>query len=253
MRVLSILYLLTVTPLAIAGELDGHYQATLDGQPAELILHSQGSEVSGEYIENHRLRLNLRGQLDGQTLQAQISNPRTGQLLANMNANYANGLLNVSIAARNPSTGAEALREAMFRRSAAPPEPAPTTTSAPAAEAVTAPANPDQDPALVGTWIYEQMTNSSGAEFASLSSVTTLRIRADGSIEQWQRTVAGSSEWSYDRPGELQYSGRWRTADGLLLVQLQGNREYQPAARYHFSDPFLVTESNTGQMTWQRR
>ena len=33
-----------------------------------------------------------------------------------------------------------------------------------------------QDPALIGTWVYEQMTNSEGLEYASLTTVTTLRI-----------------------------------------------------------------------------
>ena len=97
------------------------------------------------------------------------------------------------------------------------------------------------------------MTNSEGLEFASLTTVTTLRIRADGSIEQWRRSVAGGSEWSYDRPGELQYRGHWRSDHGLLLVQLQGAADFQPAARYRFDTPYLVTESNTGRMIWQRR
>lgn len=257
MRALSILCLLLINLPLLAAELDGHYQATLDGQPAELILRSQGPEVSGEYVENGRLRLPLSGQFDGQVLQAQIREPRSGQVLANMNANYANGMLNASLAARDPGNGKTLVREALFQRTAfAPPPmatPAATRVSAPAAEPATVPVNPDQDPTLIGTWIYEQMSNSEGAEFASLSRVTTLRIRADGSIAQWQRTVAGGSEWSYDRPGELQYSGHWRSTDGLLLVQLDGSRDFQPAARYHFSEPYLVTESNTGKMTWQRR
>ncbi len=256
MRALSILCLLVIIQSAEAAELDGHYQATLDGQPAELILHSEGQQVSGEYVENGRLRLPLSGQFDGQALQAQIKDPRSGQVLANMNANYANDQLNISIAARDPNDGKALVREALFQRVAATSQPtpaaAPTLTSAKAGLA-TVPVNPQQDPALVGTWIYEQMTNSTGAEFASLSMVTTLRIRADGSIAQWRRTVAGGSEWSYDRPGELQYSGRWRSMDGLLQVQLDGSRDFQPAARYHFSEPYLVTESNTGKMTWQRR
>lgn len=230
------LCLLIAVP-ALAGELDGRYQATLDNQPTELILRSQEQQVQGEYLEGPHLRLKLSGTFDGQLLQAQISDPASGQILANMNANYADGMLNASLAARDPASGEALLREALFQRVApAPP-----------------PADPNQDPALVGTWIYEQMTNSTGLEFASLTTVTTLRIRADGSIEQWRRSVAGGSEWSYDRPGELQYRGRWRSDGDLLLVQLQGASEFQPAARYHFSEPYLVTESNTGKMTWQRR
>ena len=154
-----------------------------------------------------------------------------------MNANYANDMLAASLAARDPQSGQTLLRETLFQRVATvPPQ-----------------ANPRQDPALVGTWVFEQMSNSEGLEYASLTTVTTLRIRADGSIEQWRRSVAGGSEWSYDRPGELQYSGRWRSEQGLLLVQLKGAKDFQPAARYRFDTPYLVTESNTGRMVWQRR
>lgn len=235
MRALSILCLFAITLSAQAAELDGHYRATLDEQPTELILHSQGPEVAGEYVEGQRLRFKLSGSFDGQLLQAQISDPRSGQVLANMNANYANGMLNASLAARDPSSGETLLREALFQRVAPPPPPP----------------NPHQDPALVGTWVSE--LSSESAELASLTTVTTLRIRADGSVAQWRRTVTRGNDWSYDRPGELQYSGRWRSADGLLQIQLDGSRDFQPAARYRFSEPFLVTESNTGEMTWQRR
>jgi hypothetical protein len=39
----------------------------------------------------------------------------------------------------------------------------------------------------------------------------------------------------------------------LLEVQIQRRSDYQPAARYRFSDQYLVTESNTGKLIWQRR
>ena len=236
MRCLSLLCLLCATYLA-AAELDGRYQAMLDGQTTELVLRSDGQQVQGEYREGPHLHLTLRGSFDGQLLRAQISERQSGQVLANMNANYADGVLYASLAARHPLSGETLLREALFQRiAAAPPEP-----------------DPHQDPALVGTWVYEQMNSGGGLELASPSAVTTLRIRADGSIAQWRRSVAGGTEWSYDRPGELQYRGRWRSDAGLLLIQLQGAGEFQPAARYHFSEPYLITESNTGQMTWQRR
>lgn len=234
MRALSILCLFTIPLFALAAELDGHYRGTLDDRPTELILRSQGRQVEGEYLEGQRQRFTLSGSFDGQLLQAQISDPRSGQVLANMNANYAPDLLNASLAARDPQSGETLFREALFQRVAPPPPPA----------------DPNRDPALIGTWIYEQRSDG---EDASPSRVTTLRIRADGSIAQWRRTVVGSSEWSYDRPGELQYSGDWRSADGLLLVQLHRAGGYQPAARYRFDAPFLVTESNTGEMVWQRR
>lgn len=237
MRALSIICLLAcVSPALPAAELDGRYQGTLDERPVELILRSQEHRVEGEYLEDqHRFRVS--GGFDGQALQLQISEPSSGQVLANMNANYANDMLATSMAARDPQSGQTLVREALLQRVAPPPPQA----------------DPHQDPALIGTWVYEQMTNSDGLEYASLTTVTTLRVRADGSIEQWRRSVAGGSEWSYDRPGELQYSGRWRSEQGLLLVQLKGTKDFRPAARYRFSDPYLVTQSNTGEMKWQRR
>ena len=86
-----------------AGELDGHYRATLDGQPSELILRQSDSVVEGEYVESQRLRLIVKGHYDGKLLRAEISDPQTGLLLANMNATYANAMLNTSIAARDPA------------------------------------------------------------------------------------------------------------------------------------------------------
>ncbi|TNF11682.1 MAG: hypothetical protein EP327_08680, partial [Pseudomonadales bacterium] len=92
-----------------------------------------------------------------------------------------------------------------------------------------------------------------GASFASFNSVMTLQLNPDGSVTQWSRSAAGGAEWSYDSPGEVQYSGHWRSQDGLLMVRLSGAPDYRPAAYYRFSDQYLVTESNSGQMIWQRR
>ncbi|MGQ7959336.1 hypothetical protein ACUTAF_16770 [Pseudomonas sp. SP16.1] len=221
------LLLLLICPALLAGELDGHYHATLDGQPAELLLHSQGQRVEGRYVENRRLQLNLRGHYDGQLLRAEISDPQSGLVLANMNATYANAMLNISIAARDPRDGQVLERQALFRRDAAP---APV-------------ANEHLDPALVGTWQHEQRIDSGAAS----ATLMTLRLDADGSVTQWSRAPDGG-----DSPGEVQYSGRWRSDNGLLLVRLAGAAEYRPAAYYSFSEPYLVTESNTGKMIWQR-
>ncbi|WP_395505328.1 hypothetical protein [Ectopseudomonas hydrolytica] len=228
---------------AQAGELDGHYRATLDGQPSELILRQNGDVVEGEYLENQRLRLIVKGRYDGELLRAEISEPQSGLLLANMNATYANAMLNTSIAARDPRNGQVLERQALFQRVAA----------APAAQTPPAATSGKQDPALIGTWVHEKIINSGGASFASFTTLMTLQLNADGSVTQWTRSVGGGSDWSYDSPGEVQYSGHWRSQDGMLLVRLAGAADYQPAAYYRFSDQYLVTESNTGKMIWQRR
>ena len=203
-----------------------------DGQPAELLLHSQGQRVEGQYVENRRLQLNLRGHYDGQLLRAEISDPQSGLLLANMNATYANAMLNISIAARDPRDGQVLERQALFRRDAAP----------------AADTNVNLDPALVGVWIHERQSTGD----APLGRQMTLQLDADGSVAQWRRAADGGDR-SHDSPGEMQYSGHWRSDNGLLLVRLAGAAEYRPAAYYRFSDAHLVTESNSGQLTWQRR
>ena len=225
----------------LGGELDGRYLATLDGLPAEMILRSEGDQVEGEYVENASLRLTINGRFDGQLLQAQISDPRSGLLIANMNANYANAMLNVHIAARSPHNGAVLQREALFQRQAEDRASAPQPT------------NPERDPALIGTWVHEEIINSGGASFAAMTTLLTLQLAADGSVVQWIGAVAGGNDWNFTNPGELQYSGHWQSQNGLLLVQLQGRPDYQPAAHYRFSEQYLITESNTGKMIWHKR
>ncbi|NQD95539.1 hypothetical protein HP532_23050 [Pseudomonas sp. CrR25] len=231
-----------LAPSLLAASLDGHYRATLDGQPAELILHSQGSAITGQYLENHSLRLDLHGSFDGQLLRVEIREPQSGLIIANMNASYANDMLNARIAARDPRNGAVLEREAVFQKQQEPPP------------VVQPPASNGQlDPALIGTWVHEKMIASGGANPASFTTQLTLHLGADGGVAQWRRALGGGAEWSYDSPGELQYRGRWHSANGLLMVQLQGSDAFQPAAHYRFSPPYLVTESNTGKMIWQRR
>ncbi len=242
-RALFTLVLCLLPSFLLADNLDGHYLTTLDGQPAEMHLRSQGQQVTGEYVEGGRLHLQISGTFDGQLLRAQISEAQSGQLIANMNATYANGMLNAHIAARNPTTGATLERKALFHRQNLN---AAAASSSPSSSAT-------RDPALIGTWVHEKIINSSGANFASMTTQMILQLSDDGSVSQWTRSVAGGADWNYDSPGELQYSGRWQSNNGLLEVQMQGRNDYQPAAYYRFSDQYLVTESNTGKLIWQRR
>lgn len=237
-RAIVLLLAMASCSSAQAGELDGHYRTTLDGQPSELILRQNDAVVEGEYVESQHLRLVVKGRYDGKLLRAEISDPQSGLLLANMNATYANAMLNASIAARNPRNGEVLERQALFQREAAIATPPTPGTLA---------------PTLVGTWVHEKIINSGAASFTSLNTLMTLQLNADGSVTQWSRAVGGGGDWSYDSPGEVQYSGHWRSQSGMLMVRLAGAADYQPAAYYRFSDQYLVTESNTGKMIWQRR
>lgn len=241
---LYLLCLLCLTPQPLlAAELDGRYLATLDGLPAEMILHSQGQQVKGQYMENNRLRLTISGSFDGQLLSAQISDPQSGQLIANMNANYANAMLNARIVARSRD-GAVLQREALFQRQLSNSE----IASAPALQAQDQPPAEERDPTLIGTWVHQQLDDN-----GAIASLLTLQLNADGSVAQWIRSTADAPGNSPENPGALQYRGRWQSNQGLLLVQLQDREDYQPAAFYRFNALHLVTQSNNGEMLWKRR
>jgi hypothetical protein len=222
-----------------ADELDGRYLATIDGLPTEMTLRSEGDKVQGEYVENARLRLIVNGRFDGQLLRAQISDPDSGRLIANMNANYANAMLNAHIAARSPRNDQVFEREALFQRQAG--------------DANVQPIEHERDPELVGTWVHQRRLDAGDTSIAAISAVTTLQLSADGRVTQWRGALAGNNDWNRDIPGELQYSGHWQSANGLLLVHVQGQPHYRPAAHYRFDEQQLVTASNAGEIVWQRR
>lgn len=223
-----------------AGELDGHYRSSIDGQPSELILQQQGDKVEGRYVENQSLQLALRGNYDGQLLRAEISDPKSGVLLANMHASYANAQLNTRITARDPRNGEVLERQALFRRATSTPAGAPATQQA-------------QEPTLVGTWLHKQVSNSDESKPAVFTALLTLRLEADGRVTQWRRELGEHDASNVDAPGQVQYSGHWRSEGGMLLVRLAGASDYQPAAYYRFSGGYLLTQSNSGKMVWQRR
>lgn len=235
-----VLLLATASAGATAAGIDGEYRATVDGVDTQLSLRSDGAEVSGTYVEG-ALRLHVTGRLDADRLRAQVREPSTGLDIAALDARLAGDTLDASIDARNPLTGERTSARALFRR-ALPPAADDAATAVPGS----------LDRSLIGTWVNETMINSGGADFASFTTVMTMELHADGRVAQWSRSVGGGGDWSYDGAGELQYSGRWSSRDGVLYVQLDGQAAL-PAARYRFSDAYLVTENDRGRLIWQRR
>jgi hypothetical protein len=241
-RTLLTLMLCLLPCTLLADSLDGYYLTTLDGQPAEMHLRSQDQQVSGEYIEGRRLRLRISGHFDGQVLNAQILDTQSDQPIARLTATYANGVLTSHLSARSPVTGETLERRAVFNRQRF------------SDAAITSQANRQfRDPELIGTWVHEPITQGEHASTASENTLLILQLAVSGRISQWSRSAADRSDWHPDAPGELHYTGRWLASNGLLEVQLQDQNAYQPTARYHFNDGYLVTESSTGKRRWQRR
>lgn len=110
------------------------------------------------------------------------------------------------------------------------------------------------DPRLIGAWVNEKMISSGGANFASFTTVRTLRFEGSGRVTQWVQSAGGGQNWSYGGGGrKLEFAGRWFARDGIIHVQPDGGPEYVSAGRYRFSAPYLVTESREGRLIWQRR
>lgn len=111
------------------------------------------------------------------------------------------------------------------------------------------------DPRLVGTWVNEKQINSGGGAggFASFSTVMSMLLHADGTVQQYTQSVGGGGEWSSNSGRTLDFEGRWRAANGTLLVHTAGLPDFVPAATYSFSGEYLVTQSDMGRLIWQRR
>lgn len=163
-RLTSLLFAVTTSTPLFAGELDGRFQADLAGANTVLDLQQQGQVVTGRYSENGTLQLDLRGQYDGQVLNAEIVLPQTNQVIATLAATYGNDQLNARLAARDPVSGQVLERQTLFQRSPSHATGAARTSAG------------TLDPALVGTWVHEDIINSGGASFASFNTVLTLHL-----------------------------------------------------------------------------
>lgn len=111
------------------------------------------------------------------------------------------------------------------------------------------------DPRLVGVWVHENQINSGGGAggFASFSTVMTMVLNGDGTIQQFTQSVGGGGDWSSNSGRTMDFDGTWRAANGTLLVHGMGLPDYTPAATYTFSGEYLVTQSDMGRLIWQRR
>jgi len=111
-----------------------------------------------------------------------------------------------------------------------------------------------QDPRLFGTWVNEALINSPGGAggFASFSTVMTMVLRPDGTIEQSSHSVGGGADWSSDGGAVLDFQGSWRADGEMLSVMGMGLADFTPAAAYSFSGAYLVTQNDRGQLIWRR-
>lgn len=111
------------------------------------------------------------------------------------------------------------------------------------------------DPRLFGVWVNEKQINSPGGAggFASFSTVMTMILNADGTVQQFTQSVGGGGDWSSNSGRKLDFEGRWRASNGTFLVHGMGLPDFTPAATYTFSGEYLVTQNDMGRLIWQKR
>lgn len=245
MRPLSILLCLLLPFAAVARSLTGDYHGRLDGTDSRLVLNDQNGQISGQYIEG-ALTFQVVGQFDGHRFDGTVSLAEAGLTIARLIGQLHGDTLRVDMDARNPHTGASKRAQADFHRRSTDSDGHAAANGQPAAGT-----GGPIDPRLVGDWRHEDMINSGGGNFASFTTVLTLRLKADGSLEQYRESVGGGGDWSYDGGRSQVLSGQWYARDGVIYVRAQGQSEFIAATRYRFSDRYLVTEDANGRRIWR--
>ena len=221
------------------------YEATQDGVRTELALQLDGTRFNGALAENG-LQLQIRGQLQGRLLRGQLVEPQSGRVLLPVTGERTGDTLQLSF-----QMPGQAARQLTMRRVSSP---ASAMAAGAVASAGVAPAGTAIDPRLVGRWTRQSTTSSGGGAggFASFTTERTLRLQADGQLEQRVRSAGGGAQWSTSSAERVEFYGRWTAQGGTLWVQLNGQSAYQQAASYRFVDQRLITEDARGRQIWQR-
>lgn len=240
-RVCFMLLGLSAPAWVAAQGVSGQYRALVQGQESRLMLEEKDGQVSGTYVEE-ALTFDVEGTFQGRRIDASLTERQSGLRIAQLRGQWEGDAIDMTIDAHNPLTGARQQAQARFQR-----EGASGSASRPFA------GTGALDPALIGTWVHEKIINSGGGNFASFNTVLTMVLSPDGNVAQYSRSVGGGGDWSYDSDARPMHQGQWYAESGILYMRLDGATEFQAAARYRFSDAYLVTEDVNGRMIWTRR
>lgn len=226
------------------------YEGLSGGVVTRLQLRLDGPRVQGTLIESG-LSLPVEGRVDGRRLDAAVLDPGSRAPLVRIAGELRDD--GVTITAR-PETGGAARTLAMTRVAAAPAAAGPGTPSGPAGPGGTASAGGRRDASLVGRWISESQLNSAGGAggFASMSTVRTMELSADGRLRQSVRTVGGGGNWSADGGERVEFSGLWETRGAELWVRPDGQPQFVRAATWRMAGAYLVLEDGGSKQVWRR-
>lgn len=238
---------------AHAGTADGRYHAQIDGVASSIELSGADDAIQGRLQEGN-LVLNLAGRLNGGELLLQLTEPTLGLPLGTLSGRLQGGVFAARIEIVSLVGGGTQVKTASYVREGvrATPNAAPNAGPAPAVT----PGGGARDPALVGTWVHDEVINSSGGVgAASFSTRRTMVLSNDGRVEQWVESAGGGGggDWSYGGGRQTEFSGQWQTRDGALWLRQDGQSEFSPGAHYRFSGQYLVLEGGGRKLILQRR
>lgn len=232
---------------AVAASIDGRYVAVIDGVQSVIELRAEGSKLSGSLQENGAT-VQLSGELRGQTAQLQMMLPGSQQVLGTVSGPLRDGVFDATARVVNPQTGQSQQRQGRFTRQGD------SSAAAKGGNGKTAAAEGTLDPRIIGTWVHDEVINSTGGVgAASFATRRTMVLGADGRVEQWVESAGGGGNWSYGGGRTTEFSGQWSTRNGMLLLRQQGQANFEPATAYRLADRYLVLEGKGKKIILQRR
>lgn len=236
-----LLFALLLAPLmAMACPWQGTYTGTLQGVPVSLTLQCEGETYVGHMeAEGYPYTLHL-SQVDAGTATGTFADPALGGTRS-CSARWTSGTLTLLIGEGEALLAGGTPLELVFRRTAT--QVLRTPVAAPKAQD-----RGTRDGRLVGTWVYSESYVSGSYSFATEWRLT---LGADGSLRQVGRTVGGGPDVSGDSGEGEVATGRWRTQEGRIEVDL--GTGFAPHARYVCDGArVMFTLTNGDKQVWVR-
>ena len=247
------LLLCSLLPMpALAQEYAGTYAGEVSGTPATLTLEQDGSTLQG-IMDVSGYRYEVSATAGGAGATGTLYDPQTGGTVR-LEMSPGGDVLNLVLIQENAFTGQMNRVPLAFSRTTGEGGASRGSGSTPTegAGGGTPADGFERDPALVGTWVYQD-TYISG----SFSGTTrfVLRVLPDGSYTYGEGQVtAGDGSFSGSSGGGDVTQGRWRTQGSVVYIQEPGVSQWQPYARYYIEGSrMLFTFGDGSRQIWYRQ
>ena len=253
-RVVPFLVILCLTTPVMAQHFSGTYAGEVFGTPATLTLEQDANAIRG-VMDASGYRYELTAAAQGTTASGTLHDTQTGGAIPVELTPDGQGMTLVLVQ-EAPYGGQVSRTPLSFRRSTEGAPNATHTPPVPDASGGPPVSGAERNPALVGTWVYQD-TYVSG-DFSGTTRFV-LRIHPDGTYTygEGQVTMGGSTpygSYSGNSGGGDVTTGRWRTQGNIVYIQEPGVSQWQPYARYYVEgNRMLFTFGDGSRQLWHRQ